>query len=250
MNISQIFISDEPISELPTALDTAVKSVLANVAHTQHTIYLKEPLRAWINQEYGAEMLKAFDKLKPFAYQADLARYLLLYRLGGWYFDIAIRVVSPTTNIPDDIDFIAFSDLSCYTEVSFGCCNGILYAKAGSPILGDTIADVCHNIANEYYGRNVLYPTGPVCLGKHIAKHSADLNIVTGMFTALTPNHPKKNRAFVFNDGTIFAHHKEKELSLLGAKGTNNYNDLYAQRAVYDTRIQVRPEKCLQYLNG
>ncbi|WII90270.1 glycosyltransferase [Kingella negevensis] len=115
MNISQIFISDEPISELPTALDTAVKSVksvLANVAHTQHTIYLKEPLRAWINQEYGAEMLKAFDKLKPFAYQADLARYLLLYRLGGWYFDIAIRVVSPTTNIPDDIDFIAFSDLS------------------------------------------------------------------------------------------------------------------------------------------
>lgn len=248
-HISQILISDEAITELPPLLDRAVKSVSSHIEHTQHTLFLKEPLRIWIAQNYGEEILKAFDKLKPYAYKADLARYLLLFKLGGWYVDMGIRILSPVSHIPDDIDLIAFSDLSCHTEVSFACYNGIIYAKAGSLILADTIADICRHVEQEYYGRTMLYPTGPVCFGKNVAQHGMNLNMVIGTFMPLTPNYPKHNRAFVFNDGTIFALHKEGQggdFASLGVHGTNHYGKMYQARDVYDTSIHVCSDLCIQ----
>ncbi len=40
-------------------------------------------------------MLQAFDRMKPYAYRADLGRYALLLQQGGWYFDIGTRLQTP-----------------------------------------------------------------------------------------------------------------------------------------------------------
>lgn len=185
-------------------------------------------------------MLKAFDKLIPYAYKADLARYLLLYKLGGWYFDISVRLINGG-EISDDVDFIVFMDLPQYSRASFSCCNGVMYAKRNSPILASTIEEVYYNIKEENYGRSWLYPTGPICLGKNVVKHFDDLNIVTGTFMALTPEFSYQNRAFVFSSGIIFGFHKlgnlGGDLAYLGVNGTNNYVKLYEQRNIYDRSI-------------
>ncbi|MDK4679439.1 glycosyltransferase family 32 protein [Kingella negevensis] len=246
MYIHQIYISDEPAGQLPAALNQAVQSVNQNVQHTQHVIYFKETLREWIMQNYGAEMLKAFDKLVPYAFKADLARYLLLYKLGGWYFDISTRVINPVNRIDDNIDMIAFMDLFHQQGIPVAYCNGILYAKAGSPILEKLIDYVCYNISHEIRGRTTLAATGPVALGHILAQEGANHRILTGSFMDLTPTHPRKNRGYVFHDGFLFALHKGEnmggDLSAFGAKGTNNYLQLYQERKEYDPNIHVSPE--------
>ncbi|OOR99178.1 hypothetical protein B0187_05320 [Haemophilus paracuniculus] len=240
MHISQIFITDHHYEELPAYLKMATHSVKSQMPHDHYHCYSKEELRTWILQEYGNSMLKAFDKLIPYAYKADLARYLLLYRLGGWYFDITVRVLNGV-GVDDEVDFITFVDLPQYSQVSFACNNAIIYSKANSPILESTIYEVYHNIKNEKYGKNCLAPTGPLCLGKNIAKHFEQLSVVTGSFVALTPEFNNKNRGFVLNDGSILALHKKGnqggDLTKLGIEGTNNYGELYNQRKIYDPEI-------------
>ena len=57
----------------------------------------------------------------------------------------------------------------------------------------------------------------------------------------LTPMHPNKNRSYVLPNGEIVALHKNAwfssakpaEISSMGAKGTNNYVDIYRARNVY-----------------
>lgn len=241
MHISQILITDHHYEELPDYLKMATDSVKENIQHDHYHCYSKEELRTWILQEYGNSMLKAFDKLIPYAYKADLARYLLLYRFGGWYFDVTIRVLNGITSVGQEVDFITFMDLPQYSEASFSCANGIIYSKANSPILESTILEVYHNIKNEYYGKSWLTPTGPLCLGKNVAKHFEQLNIVTGSFIPLTPEFNNKNRGFVFSDGSIFALHKKGnkggDFINLGIEGTNNYGELYSQRKIYDRQI-------------
>lgn len=187
MQINQIFISDAPGKVLPPFLQMATQTVANVVPNAEHKIYFKEELAEWIRNEYGKEMQMAFDKLIPYAYKADLARYLLLFKYGGWYFDISIRVVNGGIAVPGDIDLVTFSDLSQNTYTSYGCSNGIIYTKPKNIILQDAIQSVYENIKKENLGRNSLYPTGPVCFGKSVAKFADTQNIITGTFLDLTP---------------------------------------------------------------
>lgn len=241
-NIVQIFISDDEAQPLPPYFQMAVNSVKSGIPHSKHHIYSHQELREWIEKEYGAAIRLAFDKLIPYAFKADLARYLLLYKLGGWYFDISVRVINGSA-AADYVDFITFAEQPLYSKTSYACNNAIIYAKANSPILEDTINEVLKNIATENYGRNVLYPTGPACLGKFVAKYFDALYVYAGSFTDLTPAYPNKNRGFLLDDGTLFALHKNGnvggDLTAFGAKGTNNYGLLYAERAIYDPNIQL-----------
>ncbi len=241
-NIVQIFISDDEAQPLPPYFQMAVNSVKSGIPHSKHHIYSHQELREWIEKEYGSTVRLAFDKLIPYAFKADLARYLLLYKLGGWYFDISVRVINGSA-AADYVDFITFAEQPLYSKTSYACNNAIIYAKANSPILEETINEVLKNIATENYGRSVLYPTGPACLGKFVAKYFEALYVYAGTFTDLTPAYPNKNRGFLLDDGTLFALHKNGnvggDLTAFGAKGTNNYGLLYAERSIYNPNIQL-----------
>lgn len=245
VSVSQIYLSGHEEEGLPPFLELASSTVGENMPGARHTVFLNEPLRRWIRQEYGPSMLLAFDKLRPFAYRADLARYLLLYRLGGWYFDISVRLLA-SIDVPDDVDMIVFAENPAHSGVSYGCHNGILYSKAGCVVLKDVIDHVYHNIRTENYGKNALYPTGPVCLGRAVAKHEEYINLLHGVFTDLTPSFSCQTKGFVFQDGSLFALYKPNNgagsLSQLGVRGGNNYAEMYARGEVYDQAIDL-PEQ-------
>jgi hypothetical protein len=66
--------------------------------------------------------------------------------------------------------------------------------------------------------------------------HGGQSDFVYGDYLELTPTHEQKNRAFVLPDGTIMAWSKPSgggDLTGVGAKGVNNYNELWAARNVY-----------------
>ena len=74
-----------------------------------YALYEQDGLRNFISSVYGGDVLWAYDRLKPYAYKADLGRYCLLHHFGGWYADLSLKVnmVSP---LMGDIKLIYFYD--------------------------------------------------------------------------------------------------------------------------------------------
>lgn len=234
MNISQIFLSDTD-TELSPFLKFATGTIDQCFPGATHTIYNKDTLRAFIAEEFHPVVVDAYDCLTPYSYKADLGRFCLLYKLGGWYMDIAVRAVNGV-EIGDQIDFLAFRDIQRFSYTSWACATTVLYSRPGNHALWTAIEMIINNCNDKYYGITPLCPTGPTLLGAALAANGGNTKFVYGDYLELTPTHEKKNRAFVLPDGTIMAWSKPSgggDLTGVGAKGVNNYNELWAARKVY-----------------
>jgi mannosyltransferase OCH1-like enzyme len=235
MQISQIFLSDEG-DKLPPFLQHTTASVKDAFPEAEHIIYNKESLRQFIADNYSAAVLGAYDSLKPYAYKADLGRYCLLHKLGGWYVDIGVRITSPV-EVGGQVEFLAFRDIQRFSFTSWACSVGILYSRPENLALELAIDMIEDNCFDKYYGITPLCPTGPTLFGKALATNGSQANFLYGDYLELTPTHQQKNRAFVLPDGTIMGWGKPSDggdLLKLGAKGTNNYNELWSKRQVYN----------------
>jgi mannosyltransferase OCH1-like enzyme len=234
MEISQIFLSDTG-DELSPFLQHATGTVKAAFPDAGHTIYNKESLRQFIADNYDTKVLWAYDTLKPYSYKADLGRFCLLNKLGGWYMDIAVRITNPV-EIGPRIKFLAFRDIQRFSFTSWACATTVLYSQPNNSALQTAIEMIVVNCTEQYYGITPLCPTGPTLLGKALAVNGGQSDFVYGDYLELTPTHEQKNRAFVLPDGTIMAWSKPSgggDLTGVGAKGVNNYNELWAARDVY-----------------
>jgi len=234
MEISQIFLSDAG-DELSPFLQYTTGTVKTSFPGANHTIYTKETLRQFIADNYDDDVLWAYDCLQPYSYKADLGRFCLLNKLGGWYMDIAVRMVNPV-EVGPRIEFLAFRDIQRFSYTSWACATTVLYSKSDNAALQTAIDLIVDNCREKYYGITPLCPTGPTLLGQALAANGGNVNFVYGDYLELTPTHEQKNRAFVLPDGTIMAWSKPSgggDLTGVGAKGVNNYNELWAQRRVY-----------------
>jgi len=234
MEISQIFLSDTD-QELSPFLRHATSTVKNAFPNDNHTVYNKDRLRQFISDNYDANVLGAYDALRPYSYKADLGRFCLLNKLGGWYFDIPVRVMNPV-EVGDRIEWLAFRDIQRFSYTSWACATTVLYSKPNNSALTTAIEMIVNNCQEKYYGITPLCPTGPTLLGAALAANGGNANFVYGDYLELTPTYEQKNRAFVLPDGTIMAWSKPSgggDLTGVGAKGVNNYNELWAARQVY-----------------
>ena len=234
MNVSQIFLSDSD-AELSLFLKHATGTVQGAFPNADYQLYNKETLRNFISENYGESVVSAYDCLKPYSYKADLGRFCLLNKLGGWYLDIGVRMVNPV-EVGERIDFLAFRDIQRFSFTSWACATTVLYSKPDNTALQFAIEMIVNNCKNKYYGITPLCPTGPSLLGAALAANGGETNFVYGDYLELTPTHEQKNRAFVLPDGTIMAWSKPSgggDLTGIGAKGVNNYNELWAAKQVY-----------------
>jgi hypothetical protein len=244
MEISQIFLSDAG-NGLSPFLKCATDSVKAAFPGAHHTVFNKRTLRQFIADNYDADVLWAYDCLRPYSYKADLGRCCLLNKLGGWYMDIAVRVVAPVELAPQ-ISWLAFRDFQRFSLTSWACSSGVLYSKPGNPALVTAINLIVRNCREKYYGLTPLCPTGPTLLGRALAMNGPRKDFIYGDCLELTPAYEQKNRAFVLPDGTIMAWSKPSgggDLAELGARGVNNYNELWAQRKVYGRASSTTPPR-------
>lgn len=234
MQISQIFLSDNN-TELSPFLQHSTGTVKAAFPEASHVIYDNESLRQFIANHYKEEVVQAYDALTPYSYKADLGRFCLLNKLGGWYFDIGVRMANPV-EIGPRIKFLAFRDIQRFSFTSWACATTVLYSQPDNSALQSAIEMIVANCAERYYGITPLCPTGPTLLGKALALNGSQSDFIYGDYLELTPTHEQKNRAFVLPDGTIMAWSKPSgggDLTALGARGVNNYNELWAARQVY-----------------
>jgi glycosyltransferase involved in cell wall biosynthesis len=234
-NVHQIIISDlDNVNHLLPESTKSIKEFFSPKLYT-HTLWDKEKIYNLIKDNFDPEVLNAYNKLKPYAYKADLARYCIAYVYGGWYIDINIEVVSlPPKEL--NLDMILVRDYNNGTRIApWQIANGLFYATAKSPALKIAIEMVVENVKNNFYGKRSLSVTGPEVFGKALAQygfHESGTDYLIGDFV---DNDNLKRKQFIFNNKT-FALHKESLGGVVGVPGTNNYVELWHQKDVYEKK--------------
>ena len=234
MQITQVFISDDGqgMSRIIKRNIEIIKELYPN--HIYH-LYNNESIEEFLLENYDDKIIKTYRKLKPYSYKSDFARYCILYKKGGWYFDLGLKLVKGM-QVHNDTSLIIFRDINKYANVSWACAPGIIYSHKNNKILSKAIEMIVENTKNNFYGVTSLCPTGPSLWGRAISYVGTDENTIIGDFIELTPNFEKKNKAMVLPDGTIFAFNKDApggDLESLGCKGVNNYNDFWLAKDIY-----------------
>lgn len=254
-NIHQILILEDgelPV-HLPQEIQRSQDAIVALYPEAQYHLWGGKQLRELIKREMSIEVLRAFDSLKPMAYQADLGRYIVLYLLGGLYVDLGVVLQNHWT-FPSYRKIAAFKDAAFVSPNWTAIQNGLLWAEPKRLEFLQAIGDICHHCQEKYYGHNPLYPTGPVLLGKafvRIALTEQGNNTLSeqdiGQCICLTPEGTTNNLSYFSKSGNLVALRIKKvpgDLVHLGIKNGNNYNHLWNARCVYG---EIKSHEIIQY---
>jgi len=236
-NVFQIYLSDT--GEIAPGIRACMQSIQQSTPGYHYRCYDQAALRAFIEENFPASVLAAYDTLVPYSYRSDLGRFCLLHHFGGWYVDAAITLQS---ELPDTGNFqhVIFSDAPRDNMRPKEAAVGLLYANAGSKILETAIALIVENCRTRNFGEGPLDPTGPGLFGRAMVVCGCDPVALNGRYMPLTPEHPRKNYAFVLPEGTILAWGKVTHGTPAGdgfrafkAAGTNSYSILWERGLVY-----------------
>lgn len=235
-SVSQIFITDFEES-IPNLLEKPTKTIrqFSKLNNNLYELYGNNRIRKFIKENFNSIVLETYDALIPYAFKSDLARYCILYKNGGWYFDIGIEINSEFI-LNNDVQSIFFRDIQKNSLSSWSVASGIIYSKPQNNLFLTAIEMIIDNYQKKYYGITPLCPTGPTLFGKAVAMHNLAEDNIFGDLMHLTPQHRIKNTAFILPNGIILAWGKKAEggdLRALGAVGVNNYNDLWHDRKIY-----------------
>ncbi|CAH6419255.1 Hypothetical protein HVR_LOCUS454 [uncultured virus] len=149
---------------LPVRLSDAIRTWLDRNPEYEYRYYDDGDQREFIQKHFDTKVLKAYDRLVPGAYRADLWRYCVIYINGGVYCDVKMGAKLPLRDIIDaDTDMVFTND-----DPDDAIYNAFFASTPRNPLLYGVIMDSVTNIENEYYGESPLYPTGPIAMGKHI----------------------------------------------------------------------------------
>lgn len=236
--IFQIYISDT--NTIPDQIMNCMKTINHYKCNHDHKILTGDITRNFIESNYSADILLAYDSVLPYAYKADIARLCILYKFGGWYFDSTLTLKDDLPVIDSNIDAIVFKDAPNPYCGPFNIANGLIYCVQESKFIKHALDVVVNRVNSRYYGNSSLDPTGPGAFGYALATHGTDETIIAGWYHALTPHHQQKNNAFILPDGRILAYGKATAgtskglgLSAYGTIGTNSYEEMYRERKIY-----------------
>lgn len=172
--VHQVYISnvkdDVPASVLRTAEKFGTNYRLWNLESIRKFLYTTYP---------DPKYLQTFDKLKPYAYKADFARYCIVNHFGGYYVDAS--VVNFKHFETKSVDMVVFRD--GFSRESYSTWNvsvGIFYSIPNNDVLKNAIKQIISNVKTEYYGKHPTWPTGPSVFGKALALYGVKINLEVG----------------------------------------------------------------------
>jgi mannosyltransferase OCH1-like enzyme len=150
--------------KIPVSMREAMETILSVNQEYEYRYYNSEDRRNFIRENFGDRGIKAYDKLLPGAYKADLFRYCVLYVSGGVYLDSGFVELVPLRKIilPDE-QFLSATDRY---EGRVGIYNAFMCVVPQSPILREVINICFTRIENEDYGETPLSTTGPLALAE------------------------------------------------------------------------------------
>jgi mannosyltransferase OCH1-like enzyme len=150
--------------DLPPKMKENVELLKKQNHEFRHYLYDDDMCRNFIKENFDADILYAFDKLKPGAYKADLWRYCILYKKGGIYLDIKY-------NVNPHFKLIYLTDNEYYVRDRpyvgmTGIYNALLISKPNNSILYKCIQTIVNYVKYNITGYSSLYITGPHLMSK------------------------------------------------------------------------------------
>jgi mannosyltransferase OCH1-like enzyme len=133
-----------------------------------HYLYDDAMCREFIKDNFDADVLYSFDKLKPGAYKADLWRYCILYKKGGIYLDIKYKCLSHFKLI--ELTNKEYCVRDRWHKGTVGIYNALLSFKRNNDMLYKCIQNIVYNVKNNIYGYSELYITGPHLMSKFFSR--------------------------------------------------------------------------------
>lgn len=248
MQLISIYIrktGGEMAGALPSTVEENIRSLRELHPLLAHKLYSGDEVADFIATKFPREVMRAYLALRPLAYKADLARYCLLYEMGGIYADLSYYFVRP---LPiNEKKAVVFRDfLSCSP---WDTSNGVIAAPPKHKALLRSIELVCENVRRAYYGMTPLCPTGPVLFGKALAQTCEAEDLKTGSAIAmpserlreLMPNFelPGGTRIHCLATGREIAAIKRKKMHIgsledLGITDSDRrYSEYWRERSVY-----------------
>lgn len=218
------------ISELP--LD--VKEIYHNEVKENKDYYLfyfddKDCLE-YIKNTKNERIIKAYEKIIPSAYKADLWRYVILNEYGGLYADFSMSFLTKYDSIIKNYEAIFVKDYEDY-----GLYNAFFAVKKGNCLIKNTIDKVLSNIEKEHYGETALDITGPTTLGKCYKEMN---NIKNG---ELIKNGEDLNNYFIYEHlDNSYVINKETKEKIIKTRIENHYSVLYKEGMI-DTGLELVP---------
>ena len=171
MKIHQILInhSGRLPKEIPPYAQMCVKSITDFYGTEEYHLYSGEEIEEIIKFNFNNNVYKSYQKLKPYAYKADLARYCLLYLYGGLYIDLNTRLInSINEDYLNQWNFFAFRDIIGSSIRNWSVSTSIMFSKQKCKVFEKSIEIIINNCKNEYYGIQDTEPTACVVLGQSI----------------------------------------------------------------------------------
>ena len=226
-----IIVEDGKLPKLPEGWRKAIETWYKMNPGYKIKLYSGDDCIEYIKKYFDEDILKSFTMLKPYTYRCDFFRHLVLYNEGGWYTDSRMVCMEP-------LETLELQNKEYYMAVDIPnsiplMCAGFLGSVAKHPISKKMIDLIMWNIKQKHYGINPLCPTGPSpfftatidyirlypekCLFGKMISEKASNYIKFGECNVLKV---KYNDAEGGDNSEI--------------KGTNNYNDLWYSRNVYD----------------
>jgi hypothetical protein len=204
----------------------------------EHHLFRTGETRAFIETEYGRDVLGVFDALKPYAFKCDLARLCIMLKHGGLYADLSVYFLANWK--PQSSQLAVFRDFFC--DVPWQTANTVFFAPPGHKAIAKGIELICENVRNHYYGIHFLCPTGPACFGKAIAMTCEADELVVGDSVRCreVPGHPGLipggGHGFVFCTQLVAV--KRKRVGgvpeEIGISGGNAYMQMWQKRDIYN----------------
>ena len=233
--------------QLPEYAEMCIKSITDFYGTEEHHLYCGEELEEVIKSNFDSNIYKSYQKLKPYACKADLARYCLLYLYGGIYSDISNRFIQPLDdNFLNQWDLFAFREIVGSSVKNWSVSNSILFSKPKVPVLERVINLVVENCKNETYGIQAIVPSACIPFGKAINSAEEEEIICTNgevlCLNSQMPHAPKKVWGFFTDHGDFIALRKpsdEGDIESMGFLKTNNYVEMWRNKDVYDTSIKI-----------
>jgi inositol phosphorylceramide mannosyltransferase catalytic subunit len=163
-------ISDK--HNIKTELKNNIDSLKQINPNWEHYIYDDNDIEEFIKQNYSNHIYETYKRINP-EYgpaRADYFRYLVIYKLGGIYFDIKSGSKDKLDNIINDNDEFIIINHPEWNEYA----QWVIISKPGHPLMKEIIDAVTdkinnYNIKDDGVGKwGVLQLTGPKIYTKTI----------------------------------------------------------------------------------
>lgn len=250
MKIHQILINDSGKlpQNFPSYAQMCINSILDFYQKDEYYLYSGADIEEIIKSNFDSNVYKSYQKLKPYAYKADLARCCLLYLYGGLYIDLNTRFIHPLNkDFLNQWNFFAFRDVTGSSIRNWSVSNSIIFSKPKCKILQTAIEIIVNNCKNEYYGIQDTEPTGCIVLGQSIILSKEELTCTNGEIMCINGamlNAARKSLGFFTDYGDFIALRKPGEakcgdMTTMGFLETNNYVKMWKNKDVYDLTIKI-----------